>query len=252
MAARYTGLGIWLCATCLGCNPIASAVRTTIIEPTEYSRRIDDCVDNHRNKALAKVALAEWMQARPDCLCSQDFARGFEEGFADFLFAGGPGNPPPVPPRYYWRPEFENPEGHKAIEEWYAGFREGSAAARASGYRQLVTVPSSLAARPSLGAAVPSNPKPPADFETLPEPVPPVMKVEVPTSAAPGVMDGTSSAQLVPPSHLVIPPLWKTSANTPEFKLTFPPGLGAISPTEQPAVPPEITARPPDLTESVR
>jgi len=166
MGGRFTGGGIWLCAACLGCNPIANTVRTTIIEPAEYSRRIDDCVDMQRNRALAKAALVELMQARPEAVCSPDFARGFEEGFADFLFAGGPGNPPPVPPRDFWRPEFENPQGHKAIEDWYAGFREGSAVARETGYRRLVTLPSPMA------ASLAGNLMPPADLEMLPQPRP--------------------------------------------------------------------------------
>ena len=56
-----------------------------------------------------------------------------------------PSQPPPLPPRYYWRPEYETPPGHQAIEDWSAGFRAGAGVARASGLRELVTVPASTA-----------------------------------------------------------------------------------------------------------
>src|SRR5207253_2309767 len=62
----------------------------------------------------------------------------------DYLYAGGSGEPPPLPPRYYWKTRYETAEGHQAIADWFAGYRLGAAMAQESGYREWVTIPSSL------------------------------------------------------------------------------------------------------------
>jgi hypothetical protein len=159
--------------------------RTVVLEPAEYARRLADCVDRYRNQELAEAFWADFQAAAPGMTYSDDFALGFKEGFAVFLFEGGTGNPPPVPPRYYWRTEYQSVEGHQAIEDWFAGYRRGAGSARLSGYRRLVTVPPStslLRARtpadlPARAADVPSGPGPgeSAPGEVLPEPgrVPP-------------------------------------------------------------------------------
>jgi hypothetical protein len=72
---------------------------------------------------------------------SRDYARGFLKGFEDYVYAGGNGLPPPVPPPRYWGIYYQTPEGHQAIEDWFAGFRHGTEAARDSGYREQVLVP---------------------------------------------------------------------------------------------------------------
>jgi hypothetical protein len=171
-----TKLALWfggLCALAQGCSPLVNSARTTIIEPIIYCRRIDNGVDCVRNKDLAQKAWEEFAAANVDVIYSPDFAKGFKAGYADYLYAGGSGQPPPVPPRYYWRPEFENPEGHRAIEDWFAGFARGAAAARESGFRQLVTVPASVVLPDVTGTGTAqANPGvPQADWpEALPPP----------------------------------------------------------------------------------
>jgi len=157
-----------LCLVCQGCSPLGHAARTTIFEPTEFPRRLDDLVDGIRNRKLAEAAWDQFQAENADDDYSCDFALGFKAGYADFLYAGGTGAPPPVPPRYYWRPEFESPQGHIAIRDWFEGFRRGAAIAKQTGYRELVTLPSSVA----LPSPVPPAPQSPA-AGTLPEPVPP-------------------------------------------------------------------------------
>jgi hypothetical protein len=66
---------------------------------------------------------------------------------------------------------YQTPVGHAAIADWYAGFHEGAAAARESGGRQLVVVPSSLAA-PAAG---------PAPVATAPAPTPAAEAPELPS-----------------------------------------------------------------------
>src|SRR5256885_13183468 len=40
--------------------------------------------------------------------------------------------PPPLPPRSYWKTQYESPEGREAVRDWFAGFRFGVAADRKS------------------------------------------------------------------------------------------------------------------------
>src|SRR5262249_54514056 len=94
-----------------------------------------------RNRQLASEA---WEQAKhecPDGEPSTDYACGFKAGFADYLDAGGTGEPPVVPPYRYRLMGSQTPEGRQAVLDWFAGFRHGSAAARASGWRELIVIP---------------------------------------------------------------------------------------------------------------
>src|SRR5207237_1248141 len=99
-------------------------------------------------------------------------AVGFKEGFAEFLYQGGDGEPPPLPPQKYRSIRYQTPEGYQAVEAWFAGYRHGAAEARKSGQRELVTGPSAL--------RVPSPPlDPPREVAPVPgEPLPPPRKVE--------------------------------------------------------------------------
>src|SRR5262249_52047092 len=72
---------------------------------------------------------------------SCDYREGFVEGFADYLDFGGTGEPPPVPPPGYRLFGYMTPDGLAAMDEWKRGFRHGSATARASNLRDLVTLP---------------------------------------------------------------------------------------------------------------
>jgi hypothetical protein len=91
---------------------------------------------------------------------SCDYCRGFKEGFADYLYEGGTGEPPDLPPRNYWRIGYQTPAGRRAIGEYFDGFRHGAGVCQASGLRQYTTVPSatqfgSVCAGP---LPIPSNP----------------------------------------------------------------------------------------------
>jgi len=172
-------VGLWLsafCAFCPGCGPIANSVRTVIIEPAEYCRRLDNSADKKRCYALAKQFWEEFRVSSADTEFSDSFKHGFQEGFADYLYAGGSGNPPPLPPRWYWRAGYGNPDGHRAIDDWFAGFRRGAGLAQSSGYRVLVTVPASTALPRRTAAVVPSSTAEPdvlpspREFQPLPPP----------------------------------------------------------------------------------
>jgi hypothetical protein len=174
-----------LCLTSIGCGPLAHAIQIVVVEPIQYCQTADDFLENRRNYKLAEEAWQELAQANPGHPSSPDYVNGFMDGFADYLYAGGTGEPPPLPPRQYWRITYETPEGHQAIQDWFAGFRHGAAIARESGYREGVTIPSSLpspnAADPYLSTTLQESTAPPSE-EVLPPPkeLPPPKKIDAP------------------------------------------------------------------------
>jgi len=96
--------------------------------------------DNQFVHQLQKYAESAFAQ-KPGVVPSDAFHDGFIEGFIDYVEAGGTGEPPYLPPFRYRLTEHRTAEGQAAIRDWYAGFREGSATAKASGLRELNYVP---------------------------------------------------------------------------------------------------------------
>jgi hypothetical protein len=224
---------VGLCALSQGCGPITLATRTLIIEPVHYCTTLDNIKERHRDYKLAEAAWAEIekpnhshghaaecnhsfgygsadyvnpaeMDEAPARPYSPDYAMGFKDGFADYLYAGGTGEPPPLPPRYYWKMRYETPDGHQAMEDWFAGFRHGAGVARASGYREWVTIASSV----------------PPDARGA---RPPALLLPDSTPAAPA---GT----MLPPPRQFSPPQGERPA--------LPPGPRPTSPEQTQAVPP--------------
>jgi hypothetical protein len=147
------------CLACSACAPIYRAVRTSVVQPLIYSRYRNEAVDCIHNYLLAREALDEY-EGTHGGEVSKDFACGFKEGYATYLYEGGPYEPPPLPPRCYWNSCYENPEGHQAVLDWFAGWREGAAMAKQSGYREMVLVPTSSPPLPPpwiSGATTPSE-----------------------------------------------------------------------------------------------
>jgi hypothetical protein len=163
---------VGLCSLGPGCGgPLSNVARTLIIEPAHFCKAENDWEECTRNRKLAETAWIEYRSVSPGQAYSPDWERGFKDGFADYLYAGGTGLPPPVPPRDYWTTVYETESGHRAIEDWFEGFRRGAQAARDSGYRDVVTIPVSS---PPVGTpliVVPAAPaEAPAPAETLPAP----------------------------------------------------------------------------------
>lgn len=168
-------LTLWLGGLCLlyqGCMPIGRAIRTSLVQPTEYNTYVNCATEVARDRLLAREALEHFEGEHAGVPYSRDFRCGFKDGYADYLFAGGTGNPPPVPPRCYWNACYQTPEGHQAIEDWFAGFQAGAAAAKASGKRELVTVPASTALPPSDPPPQLPPPPPPPSLPVSPQTTP--------------------------------------------------------------------------------
>jgi hypothetical protein len=94
-----------------------------------------------RNHCLAQQAWDRVRSTESDHNYSVDHGRGFRAGYADYLDAGGNGEPPAVPPFRYRLSPYQTPQGYQAIEDWYAGFRHGAAVAQGSGLREVIVLP---------------------------------------------------------------------------------------------------------------
>jgi hypothetical protein len=116
---------------CHGCN-LAYLFVCNVYD--EVANKAEEVKERHHDRELAEQAWAHFLAGAG--AHSEDFGRGFKAGFADYLFAGD--NPPlsPLPPKCYLKVSYQNPAGYQALEDWFAGFREGVAAGRASGYHQ--------------------------------------------------------------------------------------------------------------------
>jgi hypothetical protein len=122
-----------------GCTLLETATHVMVYRTTEA---IEEYHERKRNAAWAERAWAELCQQTPQ-LVSADYAAGFKEGFAEYLYRGGLGEPPPLPPEHYRKLRYQTPEGFRAIVAWCAGYRHGASHARGGGYRRFVTGPAS-------------------------------------------------------------------------------------------------------------
>ncbi len=131
-----------------GCRLAQNAWLTTVSEPIHYPRNLDEKFSKKRFAAMAEVALEEARACaraeRDDYYCDPytiDHERGFVDGFVDYLVAGGTGDPPPLPPRRYWRGKYQTPFGQQCVHDWFEGYKHGAVVARASNYRSFMMVP---------------------------------------------------------------------------------------------------------------
>jgi hypothetical protein len=151
-----------LCGLNAGCKLYVDAARNLVRQPIE---RLDNICEARHNRQLAKEAWDQYVLANPGCTPSSDYYQGFLIGFTDYLRSGGNGQPPVAAPWPYWTVHYQNPQGIQAMEDWFAGFRQGAAAAMQSGYRQYIVLP--LTASPA-GLYAPQPP-----ILIGPPPVPP-------------------------------------------------------------------------------
>lgn len=128
------------------------AKRTTQVEPKYFEYIRSDRVAQREARLLAEQAWAE--VGMPNS--SPDYENGFLEGFADYLYRGGEGEPPVIPPRGYWNLRFLNQFGKASVGDWYEGFRQGAQDCKSRGLRDMWVVPTSLIAEPEKPSA-PSN-----------------------------------------------------------------------------------------------
>lgn len=110
------------------------------------------CEMGVRNCVLAQKAWGHWSWVYCDLDHPTHFARGFKAGYRDIL-SGGNGCQPTLPPKCYWKPQFQCPEGQCKTHAWFDGFSHGALAAKQDGYGDLGQIPISPRARANLEAA---------------------------------------------------------------------------------------------------
>jgi hypothetical protein len=133
------------CIFMTGCSTLCQNwLRTLCHEPRSYNWRADKRRSLEEYRTWAEQAWsAEW-QSCGGVASGPDYAAGFRDGFVDYVYAGGNGEPPPVPPREFWNTALRSPAGKERVSQWFEGYRHGARVAREGGYRELATVQSSL------------------------------------------------------------------------------------------------------------
>lgn len=199
---RNVILGFLGCLLLSGCSVYQRACQTLWREPSAFSARKDDSRTRERYCQLANEAWFAMLKENPGIACSGEFEQGFKDGFADYLYAGGTGEPPPVPPRCLWNLDYRTPQGHQAVDDWFAGFRRGAAKVREGGYREQATIHSSLCrcndALPST--APPGQTEQARPIEVIPTPSPANLPLHSPPVVPPGKVLQASPQEPVPPS----------------------------------------------------
>jgi hypothetical protein len=178
------------------------------------STSISDCVDDARERRRNwKCAEGTWQQIRAsDPLAySRDYAQGFKEGFAEYLYSGKE-DPPAVAPAQYRRFSYQTPQGYRAIEDWFAGYRYGVAAAIETGYRRLVTAP--------VSAPLASVPPEPAVANVKAPGSPPDPIIRLPNFVTPGPL--ATQGKSLGGEKLPLPVPLDRAANPPVL-VTIPP-----------------------------
>src|SRR5450755_1724794 len=197
-------IGAALCILLAGCTPCDLVERTIKWEPSAFWWKSDR--DRSRD-VYRKWADQAWLQEGQGCASAastSDYEVGFKTGFVDYVFAGGTGEPPPLPPRMFWNMDLRLPDGRERANQWFAGYRHGSRVARDSGYRELAQVQSSLSESPGMAAYGPPRCGPPEQFDTQgpswqqpQELQPEELPGQVPTLTAPAM---PSNAAVTPPA----------------------------------------------------
>lgn len=185
MPTRQLSWLLVLCAVAPGCSIVSETTKNLFTRPAAYSFYKDNVETDKHARELARQAWLDVAVGSDPAAYSVDYADGFQSGFAEFLDFGGTGSPPPVPPREYWKIKYQTPTGHQAIQDWYAGYAQGSSAAQASGLRSQFVVPVSepycadrvalLRQRSRMAYPWPAAPPaqlPPAEPAPMPSPKP--------------------------------------------------------------------------------
>src|SRR4051812_31229064 len=145
-ANRLWRLGLYglisLACMCSGgcCRLLGLAYRTTVFEPRVYNTYCDASESRDLYAKWANEAWLEESQGCPDAALKPDYVDGFRDGFVEFVYAGGTGEPPPVPPRIYWNTWARDAVGKQRAADWFDGYRHGVRVAREGGFRARAVV----------------------------------------------------------------------------------------------------------------
>jgi hypothetical protein len=136
MRGRYALLVLTLGFFSPGCI-VVKDVASSVSSDTESSA---DARERTRNRRWAETAWQQNCTANPQRIVSPDQAQGFKDGFAEHLYSGQE-KPPRSAPARYRAVEYQTPQGYRAIEDWFDGYRYGIAVAIESGCRRWIVGP---------------------------------------------------------------------------------------------------------------
>jgi hypothetical protein len=202
-------IGVAICALLTGCTPCDLVFRTVRWEPSAFWWKSDRDRSRDTYRLWANQA---WEQEGQGCAAAgstTDYEAGFKDGFVDYVFAGGTGEPPPLPPRTFWNMDLRLPAGRERANQWFAGYRHGARVARESGYRSLAEVQTSLCESPTNDAYGPPRGGPPDQFEMQGPswPQPEELPAQMPASTAPATgAAGPSPADAGAPQSPAVQP----------------------------------------------
>jgi hypothetical protein len=179
-----------------GCSWLPYLGRNLVGTPLEA---VESCCFDVTMHFRARKAWRDIVASSPAKEFSSAYGDGFCNGFVDYVRRGGTGEPPAIPPMCYRYPVLRTPEQQQAIDDWFAGFRHGSAVAREQGWREGVVIPIS---QPSDIAPVVFKQEIIPTTQALPEiPSPPGIEQLAPPRQAP--------VDISPPRPLAISPfIW--------------------------------------------
>ncbi|MEM8943650.1 MAG: hypothetical protein AAGD11_00590 [Planctomycetota bacterium] len=211
--------GLIALATMPGCTLCLNAKRTLLDEPARFSWQTDRKRSVQVYRTWADRAWGVECSNNPESSTSPPFEAGFKDGFVDYVYAGGTGEPPPVAPRKYWNVGHRNPHGHAAAAEWFAGYRLGAEIARIEGYRERALAPTQamlLGPIENEASPQPTYAAPLPDWsQAEPIPVGPAAQPELPgESSAPSLVVPPRDA--LPANELPSPPLQVEPETQPE------------------------------------
>ena len=109
------------------------------------------CETNTRNMVLAEKGWMNWASCYKEVDYKHHFSKGFRDGYTNIL-EGGKGCQPTLPPRCYWKPQFQTPAGRAKTNAWFDGYSHGATAAQQDGFGSLQQLPISPTARANLMA----------------------------------------------------------------------------------------------------
>lgn len=118
----------WLCSLTIIVVLIVQSVGCSTMG---HSGGFRDPVNGYRNHVWANRA---YNLRYADCQrkYSDDFKRGFIEGYGD-VCCGGDGFVPATAPDSYWGYQYQTPEGAKCVNAWFTAYPLGAAAAKRDG-----------------------------------------------------------------------------------------------------------------------
>jgi hypothetical protein len=177
------------CLGSTGCSVWSYAWLVNVSERKLFCEEEDDAISMATYRSWADEAWAETGACCPEDCLSLDYSWGFREGFAEFVYAGGDGEPPAMPPRIYWQADMRSREGAAAVASWFEGYRHGARVAKEGGYRDATTIRLSGSLRDCDACGCPDK--------TCPLPPPTRVDVSGPSLDGPDVV--------APPEEVVIP-----------------------------------------------